>query len=171
MTGLSDGSQRTRHRGQLTELHYIADGSLTGPSLDLPGVSFRAGDEVIALQGDRTLRPAGAAYRDHVKIVERGTVVGVRLDKELSKSSLVVNFERRGRVEVGYSHLTHRVRPGVVGRLAHSYALTTYAAQGETYEAGRGLATEQAMRAGVYVALSRGRSEVPSNGIENQRSE
>ena len=72
---------------------------------------------------------------------------------------MVVDFERRGRVVVDYSHLTHRVRPGVVGRLAHSYALTTYAAQGETYEAGRGMATEAAMRAGVYVALSRGRTD------------
>jgi hypothetical protein len=60
---------------------------------------------------------------------------------------------------VDHDHLTRRVRPGVIGRLAHSYALTTYAAQGETYEAGRGLATEAAMRAGVYVALSRGRTD------------
>ncbi len=37
--------------------------------------------------------------------------------------------------------------------------MTTYAAQGETYEARRGLATEQAFRAGVYVALSRGRTD------------
>ena len=136
-----------------------ADGTLSGPSLDLPGISFRAGDEVIAVQGDHRLRAPRAEYKDHVKTAERGKVVEVRLGKELSESSLVVDFERRGRVEVDYGHLTHRVRPGVVGRLTHSYALTTYAAQGETYEAGRGMATEAAMKAGVYVALSRGRTD------------
>ncbi len=94
-----------------------------------------------------------------MKTGERGRVVEVRLGKELRHSALVVDFERRGRVVVDHGHLTHRVRPGVIGRLAHSYALTTYAAQGETYEAGRGLATEAAMRAGVYVALSRGRTD------------
>jgi conjugative relaxase-like TrwC/TraI family protein len=136
-----------------------ADGTLTGPSLDLPGISFRAGDEVIAVQGDHRLRAPRAKYRDHVKTGERGKVVEVRPGKELRDSAVVVDFERRGLVVVDYSHLTHRVRPGVVGRLAHSYALTTYAAQGETYEAGRGMATEAAMRAGVYVALSRGRTD------------
>jgi hypothetical protein len=59
-------------------------------------------------------------------------------------------------VVVDHHHLTHRVRPGVIGRLAHSYALTTYAAQGATMDAGRGLASEASARAGVYVALSRG---------------
>lgn len=137
----------------------MADGTLTGPSLDLPGISFRAGDEVIAVQGERTLRAAGAPYKDHVKTGERGKVVEVRLGKQLQDSALVVEFERHGRVVVDHAHLSHRVRPGVIGRLAHSYALTTYAAQGETYEAGRGLASEQAMKAGVYVALSRGRTD------------
>lgn len=153
------------HHAERRELNHrarallIADGSLTGPSLDLPGISFRAGDEVIAVQGDCRLRAPGAVLKDHVKTGERGKVVEVRLGKELRHSALVVDFERRGRVVVDHGHLTHRVRPGVIGRLAHSYALTTYAAQGETYEAGRGLATEAAMRAGVYVALSRGRTD------------
>jgi conjugative relaxase-like TrwC/TraI family protein len=137
----------------------IADGTLKGPSLDLPGISFRAGDEVIATQGDFRLRARGAGAKDHVRTGERGRVVEVRLGKVRRDSALVVDFERRGRVVVDHGHLTHRVRPGVIGRLAHSYALTTYAAQGETYEAGRGLATEAAMRAGVYVALSRGRTD------------
>ncbi len=153
------------HHAERRELNHrarallAADGTLTGPSLDLPGISFRAGDEVIATQGDSRLRAPGAPARDHVRTGERGAVVEVRLGKQLRDSALVVDFERRGRVVVDHGHLTDRVRPGVIGRLAHSYALTTYAAQGETYEAGRGLATEAAMRAGVYVALSRGRTD------------
>jgi len=153
------------HHAERRELNHrarallAADGTLTGPSLDLSGISFRAGDEVIATQGHYRLRARGAGAKDHVKTGERGRVVEVRLAKVLSDSALVVDFERRGRVVVDYGHLTSRVRPGVIGRLAHSYALTTYAAQGETYEAGRGLATEAAMRAGVYVALSRGRTD------------
>jgi ATP-dependent exoDNAse (exonuclease V) alpha subunit len=146
------------HHAERRELNHrarallAADGTLSGPALDLPGLSFRAGDEVIAVQGDHRLRAPGAAAKDHVKTGERGKVVEVRLAKELRHSAVVVDFERRGRVVVDHGHLTSRVRPGVIGRLAHSYALTTYAAQGETYEAGRGLATEAAMRAGVYVA-------------------
>ena len=163
--GLAVSTMTADHHSERRELNrraralLIADGTLTGPSLDLPGVSFGVGDEVIAVQGDRSLRPWGAAYRDHVRTGERGTVAEVRLAKDLRASALVVDFERRGRVVVDHGHLTHRVRPGVVGRLAHSYAVTTYAAQGETYQAGRGLATEHAMRAGVYVALSRGISD------------
>jgi conjugative relaxase-like TrwC/TraI family protein len=158
-------SMTADHHHERRELNHrarallAADGSLTGPSLDLPGISFRAGDEVIATQGHKDLRPAGGTYKDQVKTGERGTVVAVRLGRKPTDSSLVVDFETRGRVVVDHHHLTHRVRPGIVGRLTHSYALTTYAAQGATMDAGRGLATEASARAGVYVALSRGVSD------------
>jgi hypothetical protein len=59
-------------------------------------------------------------------------------------------------VDVPWSYLAAEVRPGMHGGLAHSYALTSYAAQGETYQAARHLATERSSRPGVYVGLSRG---------------
>ncbi|MDQ2826355.1 MAG: AAA family ATPase, partial [Actinomycetota bacterium] len=158
-------SMTADHHHERRELNHrarallAADGTLTGPSLDLPGISFRAGDEVIATEGHKDLRPAGSTYKNRVKTGERGKVVEVRLGKKPTDSALVVEFERRGRVVVDHAHLTHRVRPGIVGRLTHSYALTTYAAQGATMDAGRGLATEASARAGVYVALSRGVSD------------
>jgi hypothetical protein len=158
-------SMTADHHHERRELNHrarallAADGTLTGPSLELPGISFRAGDEVIATQGHKDLRPAGSTYKDRVRTGERGTVVEVRLGKRPVDSSLVVDFETRGRVVVDHHHLTDRVRPGIVGRLTHSYALTTYAAQGATMDAGRGLATEASARAGVYVALSRGVSD------------
>ncbi len=72
---------------------------------------------------------------------------------------VVVDFERRGQVEVGEAHLTKRVRPGVVGQLAHVYAVTSNMAQGETYQAGRHLTSDASSRQGVYVGLTRGRSD------------
>ena len=158
-------SMTADHHHERRELNHrarallAADGTLTGPSLDLPGISFRAGDEVMATEGHKDLRPAGAPYKDRVKTGEKGTVVEVRLGRKPADSSLLVDFETRGRVVVDHHHLTHRVRPGIVGRLTHSYALTTYAAQGATMAAGRDLATEASARAGVYVALSRGVSD------------
>jgi len=71
----------------------------------------------------------------------------------------VVDFERRGPVVIPGAYLAKAIRPGVTGILAHSYALTSHAAQGETYESGRHLATDRSSRGGVYVGLSRGRSD------------
>jgi hypothetical protein len=74
-------------------------------------------------------------------------------------AALVVDFERRGPVLVAEAHLTRVVRPGVTGVLAHSYAVTSHQAQGDTYEAARHLGTDRSSLPGVYVGLSRGRSD------------
>jgi conjugative relaxase-like TrwC/TraI family protein len=62
-------SMTADHHHERRELNHrarallAADGTLSGPSLDLPGISFRAGDEVIATQGHKDLRPAGVPTR------------------------------------------------------------------------------------------------------------
>ncbi|HEV2069599.1 MAG TPA: MobF family relaxase [Acidimicrobiales bacterium] len=129
-----------------------ASGELDGPVLEVAGAVFQRGDEVIARKQDRDLRPAGGGRGSYVRNGSRGRVVEVKQRQR----ALVVDFEDRGRVTVPEDYLSRQVRPGVVGGLAHSYAVTSHAAQGETYAAGRHLASDASNRAGVYVGLSRG---------------
>jgi len=133
-----------------------ARGVLTGPVIEGAGASFQAGDEVIAVQQQYDLRAPGSVSTDFVRTGERGRVVEVRPG---SHPVVVVDFERRGCIEVGEPLLTKAVRPGVVGVLAHSYAVTSHMAEGETYQVGRHLSTDASSRAGVYVGLTRGRGD------------
>jgi len=129
------------------------DGTLHGPELMAAGMAFCAGDEVIAKVPDRTLRPEHdrSAF---VKNGTRGTVVSVGQDH------LVVDFEHRGQITVPRAYLEQEVAPGIRGGLLHSYCLTTYAAQGDTYGAARHLGTDRSSRAELYVGLTRGRHDV-----------
>lgn len=79
----------------------------------------------------------------------------MRLPNDSDPGSLVVDFEPRGPVVVPMEYLTRRLDRGVHGALAHSYALTTHAAQGATFAAARGGGTEASDPKGVYVALTR----------------
>jgi conjugative relaxase-like TrwC/TraI family protein len=133
----------------------LADGTLAGPALMVDGAQFQTGDEVIARLQDRRLRPAGGGRNSYVRNGTRGVVVDV-VGLDSATPGLRVDFEGRGMVDVPWTYLSAEIRPGVHGGLAHSYALTSYAAQGETYEAARHLATERSSRPGVYVGLSRG---------------
>jgi len=135
-----------------------ADGTLTGPVLEAGDQSFQAGDTVIARAQDRSLHPEGGGRGSHVRNGTRGTVLDVRSDP--AGEGLLVDFDRKGQVFVPRSFLEAEVRRGVTGGLTHAYALTSHAAQGETYEAGRHLATDRSGTEGVYVGLSRGRTDV-----------
>jgi hypothetical protein len=131
-----------------------ADGTLTGPALAVDDIEFRAGDEVIARAQDRSLRPAGGNRMSFVRNGTRGTVLAV------TEHGLQVDFAGRGPIDVPVEFLDREIRPGVRGGLAHSYCLTSHAAQGETYEAARHLGTDRSTRPGVYVGLTRGRTDV-----------
>jgi conjugative relaxase-like TrwC/TraI family protein len=130
-----------------------ADGTIHGPELVVAGMAFQAGDEVIAKVPDRSLCPKDdrSAF---VKNGTRGAVVSV------GQNHLVVDFEHRGEITVPLSYLEQEVAPGVRGGLLHSYCLTTYAAQGDTYGAARHLGTDHSSRAELYVGLTRGRHDV-----------
>ena len=132
----------------------MAQGQLRGPSVEVAGQCFAVGDEVIDVKQERSLFPKGGNHRHRVRTGERGVVVEVQAGK---RPAVVVDFERRGRVEVAERFLSQRVRPGVVGVIAHSYAVTSNMAEGETYYGGRHLSTDGSSREGVYVGLTRGR--------------
>lgn len=160
--GVARSSMTADHHFERRELNARArallagDGTLTGPVVEVAGQCFQAGDEVVAMEQDRRLRARPGRDPDFVRNGERGRVVEARPGRH---PVVVVDFERRGQVEVGEAHLTKRVRPGVVGQLAHAYAVTSNMAQGETYQAGRHLTSDASSRQGVYVGLTRGRSD------------
>jgi conjugative relaxase-like TrwC/TraI family protein len=131
-----------------------ADGTLHGPQMSVAGTSYCAGDEVIAKVPDRSLRPAGGDRQSFVKNGSRGTVLTVADDH------LVVDFEHRGEIRIPSSYLEQDVGHGGKGALLHSYCLTTYAAQGDTYGAARHLGSDHSTRAELYVGLTRGRHDV-----------
>jgi conjugative relaxase-like TrwC/TraI family protein len=130
------------------------DGTLHGPELVAAGICFQAGDEVIAKRADRTLRPSGGDRESYIRNGTRGTVMSVGEDH------LVVDFEHRGEIRVPRRYLEREITGGVRGALLHSYCLTTYAAQGDTYGAARHLGSDHSSRAELYVGLTRGRHDV-----------
>ncbi|HET7488271.1 MAG TPA: MobF family relaxase [Acidimicrobiales bacterium] len=154
---MADRHVERRELNRRARALLAAQGHLRGRAVEVGGQCFQRGDEVIDVQQDRDLFPRLGRPRDRVRTGERGVVVEVRPGRH---PVVVVDFERRGRVEIGEAFLTRRVRPGVVGVITHSYAVTTHMAQGDTYEAGRPLVTDWGSREGVYVGLTRGRSDV-----------
>ncbi len=133
-----------------------ADGTLHGPALNAAGTLFQAGDEVIAR------RPDSCCARQEATVTATCATAPAAAcwASTLTARTVTVDFERRGPIEVPWSYLTAPIRPGVTGGLAHSYALTSHAAQGETYRAGRHLASDRSTRKAVYVGLTRGQSDV-----------
>jgi hypothetical protein len=140
----------------------FADGTLRGPEVEMAGAGFAVGDEVIAKKPDRQLRAVGASGADHVKNGSRGTVTAVH------DQYLVVEFIGKGKIRVPRRYVEQEIAPGLTGALQHAYCVTSYAAQGETYEAARHLATDSSSRQGVYVGLSRGRRDVKLYAVRRQ---
>jgi len=135
-------------------------GELTGPALEVRGQQFQAGDEVICRTPARDLHPVGAPER-YLRNGTLGTVIDVQVSEPVGSGQGVwVDFAGRGRVFVPVAALEREVRPGAPGVLTHSYALTSHAAQGATFEAARALVTESTSPAALYVASSRARSDV-----------
>jgi ATP-dependent exoDNAse (exonuclease V) alpha subunit len=137
---------------------HAAAGELSGPALTAGPYEFRAGDEVICRTPAKHLHPPGAPHR-YLRNGTRGKVIAVRPPGRHANAGLLVAFEDRGPVDVPLHFLVKEIRPGVVGGLTYSYALTSHAAQGQTYEAARTLVTDASTRSGVYVGLSRGRDD------------
>jgi hypothetical protein len=147
-------SMTAEHHHQRRELNLRArallqaDGTLNGPELVIDGAGFQVNDLVITRAGDHDLRAEGAPRTHWVRNGSRGVV------SEVAEDHLVVDFERWGRVTVPVSFIDQEVK-GVRGALAHSYALTTFAAQGATMATATPLITDASSREGAYVGLTR----------------
>ncbi|MCC6436160.1 MAG: relaxase domain-containing protein [Acidimicrobiales bacterium] len=131
-----------------------ADGSIDPDGVRIGEATFHVGDEVIARAQNRHLRPPGAGRDAYVRNGNTGTVTAIT--GPAGHQGLIVDFADRGPIRVPHDWLTAEVRPGVVGGIAPAYAVTSHAAQGDTYRAGRMLATDTSQREAVYVGLTRG---------------
>lgn len=138
-----------------------ADGTLSGPPLVAGDLEWQVGDEVLSVAQDRELRPHGSSRRSFLRNGVRGTVVAVAVQEGLGQAAgLEVDFSSLGRIWIPKDALSAEVRPGVYGILAHSYAITTHKAQGETHQTARHLTSERSGAEGMYVGLSRGQTDL-----------
>ncbi len=138
--------------------HLQATGELTGPTLSVAGQAFQAGDEIIARAPDRTLHPPGTPER-HVRNGTTGRVLAVHQPED-AHPGLWIDFHQRGPIFVPRAALDRELRPGTIGIVTHSYALTSHAAQGATYDTARAFATDTTSPTALYVAASRGRDDL-----------
>jgi conjugative relaxase-like TrwC/TraI family protein len=132
----------------------LADGTLTGDGVRIGESVFHVGDDVIARAQNRGLRPNGGDRDSYVRNGTTGRVVDI--DGKTGREDLIVDFDDRGTIRVPHNWLTAQLRPGVTGGLAPAYAVTSHAAQGDTYRAGRMIANDASNAEAVYVGLTRG---------------
>ncbi|ABD12695.1 hypothetical protein ThrDRAFT_03240 [Frankia casuarinae] len=139
-----------------------ADGTLTGPVLTVAGRDFQAGDEVITLtQTGHTLIPAGKPASAYIRTGTLGRVTAVHLDPDHpDRQALTVRFPRKGSVRVPWEYLTHRFTDGRTGGLGYAYAITAAKAEGSSLPTARAVAPDDTSRAGLYVMLSRARTDL-----------
>ena len=142
-----------------------SDGTLTGPGVPIGDATFHIGDEVIARAPNRDLHPAGdrTAY---VRNGTTGTITGIQGDP--GSETLIVDFDNRGEIAVPNHWLTTELRPGITGGLSPAYAVTSHAAQGDTYRTGRIIATDTASTEAVYVGLTRGSHDARIYTVRNE---
>ena len=111
-------------------------GWLHGPTLDVDGVAFQAGDSVMMLRNNRRLG---------VRNGNRGVVIDVDPNEQTMRVSLVT-----GEVTLPATYL-------FAGNVGHAYAMTINKAHGMTCDRTMTLGNDQLYRELTYEALSRGR--------------
>ncbi len=141
------------------------DGTLTGPGVQIGDATFHVGDEVIARAPNRKLHPAGDRSV-YVRNGTAGTITDIQGDPGVE--TLIVDFHNRGEIAVPHHWLAAELRPGITGGLSPAYAVTSHAAQGDTYRTGRVIATDSASTEAVYVGLTRGSHDVRVYTVRNE---
>jgi len=138
-----------------------ADGTLTGPALAVAGREFRAGDEVITLtQAGHTLIPVGRPDSAYIRTGTIGIITAIHTHDITAEQAVEVYFPSKGTVRVPWDYLTYRFEDGRDGGLAHAYAITAAKAQGATMDTARAVVPDDTTRAGLYVMLSRARTDL-----------
>ena len=121
--------------------------------------AFAVGDEVIARRGNRHLHPDGDPT-SYLRNGARGTVIAVERGKAPDEDRLHVDFADIGTIAIPRAFFDDH--PGPNGRIDagidHTYAVTSYAVQGATFEESTGRVDERTSRAETYVDLTRGRN-------------
>lgn len=153
-------NHRRRQLNRLARRLLQTHGEIAADEIQASGKrAFAVGDEVIARRGSRDLYPVGAPGA-YLRNGSRGAVTRVERGADRSEDTLVIDFADIGTIEVPRSFFDDH--PGTNGRvdagIDHSYAVTSYAVQGATFEESTGRVDERTSRAEVYVDLTRGRN-------------
>ncbi|WP_162137494.1 MULTISPECIES: MobF family relaxase [Frankia] len=140
--------------------------------LEVAGRRFHVGDEVITLtQAGHTLIPAGRPASAYIRTGTIGTVLaidsGPATDDRPEGRTLTVDFPGKGVVSIGWDYLTHVFPDGRDGGLTHAYAITAHKAQGSTMATARPVVTDRTSRPGLYVMLSRARTDLAAYLIDS----
>ena len=131
---------------------------LIGDPALIEGTPFHVGDRVVAQARNSDLHADGAPKRDHVINGSQGTVTAIK--GQPAGFGLVVDFDDLGTIRVPHEFITTEVGPGRGGGVTPAYAVTSFKAEGQTYDSGRNLAAPGAVNTeGMYVALTRGRND------------
>ncbi len=147
------------------------DGLLDQP-VTVGETDFHIGERVVAQARNSDLRSDGAERRDHVINGSEGTIVAITGKR--SAPDVVVDFDGLGTIAVPHDFVTTEVGPGRGGGITPAYAITSFKAEGQTFDSGRNLAAPGAVNTeGMYVALTRGRNDQRTYTIapEDQRLE
>jgi conjugative relaxase-like TrwC/TraI family protein len=124
-----------------------AEGRLGAEEIEVGGVAFAAGDQVITRVNDRR---AGIYNRERWEVAqvdaERGRVV-------------LEGIDQARRVEVGPDYLSQTTLGGEAPALQHAYAVTTYCAQGATVDRAYVMVDPSMDKQEMYVAASRTREQ------------
>ena len=147
-----------RHALNARAQQWLQDDGTLGQGTQIGNARFHVGDRVVAQTKDRDLRADGANRRDHVINGSQGTVVAFKGSRRTP--DLIVDFDGLGRIRVPNEFAAAEVGPGRGGGLSPAYAVTSFKAEGQTYDAGRNLAAPGTVNTeGMYVALTRGRND------------
>ena len=120
----------------VVEIRASDAGWLHGPTLDVDGLAFQAGDTVMMLRNNGKLG---------VRNGNRGIVIDVDPDEQTMRVSVA-----KGEVTVPPAYLQ-------AGNVGHAYAMTVNKAHGMTCDRTMTLGNDQLYRELTYEALSRGR--------------
>jgi conjugative relaxase-like TrwC/TraI family protein len=153
-------NHRRRQLNRLARRVLQANGEIAPDEIPASGGrAFAVGDEVIARRGSRQLYPAGdrASY---LRNGSRGVIAGIERGKGPDGDALIIDVPDLGTIRVPRAFFDdHPSRDGRVDAgIDHSYAVTSYAVQGATFEESTGRVDERTSRAEVYVDLTRGRN-------------
>ncbi len=129
-----------------------------GEPVQIGETCFHVGDRIVAQAANRDLRPKNGPARDHVINGSQGTVIAFK--GSTAAPDVVVAFDGLGPIRVPHSFAATEIGPGRGGGLTPAYAVTSFKAEGQTYDTGRNLAAPGAVNTeGMYVALTRGRND------------
>lgn len=134
-----------------------ADGTLTGPALQIGGAEFCAGDDVVARENNRHLH--APRRRAFLKNGSRGVVAAV--DPE--DRTVTVAFTKEGIIRLPTEYLER-------GKLEHAYAQTNFLAQGLDQRRTKYHPTDASRFEEGYVGLTRAVEETRIYLVEGKHS-